>query len=41
LDLAAEIKMDSSEDAGQMRFQKVTNSDLEELRRRVARALVD
>ena len=40
LDLTAEISMESSEDAGQIRFQNITNSALEELRWRVAKALL-
>jgi hypothetical protein len=38
LDLTADIAMESAEDAGQIRFQSITNSDLEELRWRVASA---
>ena len=40
LDLTAEISMRSPEDAGQIRFQNVTNRALEELRWRVAQALL-
>jgi hypothetical protein len=41
LDLSARVDMKSTEDAGQIRFQNITNNDLEELRRRVARALLE
>jgi hypothetical protein len=41
LDLSAEIDMSSTEDAGQIRFQSITNKDFESLRRRVAQALVE
>jgi hypothetical protein len=41
LDLSGEVEMTSTEDAGQIRFQSITNEDFEELRRRVAQALLE
>jgi hypothetical protein len=41
LDLSAEIELTSEEDAGQIRFQKITDQDMESLRRRVAQVLVE
>ena len=41
LDLSSDVRMKSSEDAGQIRFQNLPNRALEDIRRRVSAALLE